>query len=262
MTEIATLIVDDEPPARRGIRQLLEAHPDFRVVGECRDGREALLALRVLEPDLVFLDIQMPELDGFGVVRAHGPERMPPVVFVTAYDQFAVRAFEAHALDYLVKPLNRSRFDLAVARVRERRELIGARDLSRHLSTLLASCAAEIAPVARIAVPRSGGALMLALDAIDWIEAVDYLTRIHAGGEGHLLRESLASLERRLDARQFVRVHRSAIVRIDRVHELRAESEGQLSIVLTNGTQLPVSRRRRARVRATLTARGKIRTAP
>jgi two-component system, LytTR family, response regulator len=261
MTDIGALIVDDEPPARRGIRQLLEAHPDIRVIGECRDGREALLALDLKKPDLVFLDIQMPELDGFDVVRAHGPDRMPPVVFVTAYDRFAVRAFEAHALDYLVKPLNRSRFDLAIARVRERRELIGARDLARHLSTLLASVAADGAQVTRIAVPRSGGALMLAVDAIDWIEAVDYLARLHAGGERHLLRESLASLARRLDPAQFVRVHRSAVVRIDRVRELRADASGDLTVVLTNGTQVPVSRRQRARVRAILTAGGRIHTA-
>jgi two-component system LytT family response regulator len=261
MNEIGALIVDDEPPARRGIRQLLEAHPDIRIIGECRDGREALLSLRVLRPDLVFLDIQMPELDGFGVVREHGPDRMPPVVFVTAYDQFAVRAFDAHALDYLVKPLNRARFDLAIARVRERRELMGARERERQLSVLLANLAANCSPVTRIVVPRSGGALMLAVDVIDWIQAVDYVSRIHAGGERHLLRESLASLERRLDPAQFVRVHRSAVVRIDRVRELRADARGDLTIVLMDGTQVPVSRRQRARVRSILTARGRIHTA-
>jgi two-component system LytT family response regulator len=261
MIEMGALIVDDEPPARRGIRQLLEAHRQIRVIAECRDGREALLALKVHKPDLVFLDIQMPELDGFGVVRMHGPDQMPPVVFVTAYDQFAVRAFEVHALDYLVKPLNRLRFDQAIARVLERRELIGARERALHLGALLANCAAESAPVARIAVPHSGGTLMLALSAIDWIEAVDYLTRIHAGEDRYLLRESLASLEHRLDPGQFVRVHRSAVVRIDRVRELRAADVGDLTVVLDNGTQIAVSRRQRARVREILTARGRIRAA-
>jgi two-component system LytT family response regulator len=261
MTEINALIVDDELPARRGVRQLLDAHPDVRVIGECRDGREALLALGYLDVGLVFLDVQMPVLDGFGVVRAHGPERMPPVVFVTAYDEFAVRAFEARALDYLVKPLNRARFDQAIARVRERRELLGARDHVRQLTSLLASGPAGNPPVTRIAVPRGGDVLMVPVDAIDWIEAVDYLARLHAGRDGHLLRESLASLERRLNPAQFVRVHRSAVVRIDRVRELRADPGGELTVVLADGTQLPVSRRRRAAVRAVLTARCGIRAA-
>ncbi len=132
MSAIGALLVDDEPPARRGLRQLLASHPDIYVVGECRDGREALRALDELRPDLVFLDIQMPELDGFEVVRAHGVERMPPVVFVTAYEEPAVRAFEVHALDYLVKPIERARFDLAIARFREARELRSARDLARN----------------------------------------------------------------------------------------------------------------------------------
>jgi two-component system LytT family response regulator len=261
VTEINALIVDDELPARRGIRQLLDKHPDVRVTGECRDGREALLALRYLDIDLVFLDIQMPVLDGFGVVRAHRPEKMPLIVFVTAFDQFAVQAFEASALDYLVKPLNRLRFDQALARVRERRELMGARDQVRRLTSLLATGAARADPVARIAVPRNGGAFLVGAEDIDWIEAVDYLTRIHAGQERHLLRESLAALEGRLDPAQFVRVHRSAIVRIDRVRELRAEAGGELTVVLVNGTQLPVSRRRRASVRVLLTARCAVRTA-
>jgi two-component system LytT family response regulator len=261
VTEIAALIVDDEPPARRGVRQLLAAHPDVGVAGECRDGREALLALGRLHIDLVFLDVQMPGLDGFGVLRAHGPERMPPVVFVTAYDQFAVRAFEDRALDYLVKPLNRSRFDQALARFRERRELVAARDRVGQLHSLLAATSVGKPEFARIAVPRSGGVLMLPADAIVWIEAVDYLSRLHTGRESYLLHESLASLERRLDPAQFVRVHRSALVRTDRVRQLRAQGRGALTAVLADGTEIPVSRRRRARVRASLTAPGEIRTA-
>lgn len=265
MTEICALIVDDEPPARRGIRQLLAAHSDVRVLAECRDGREALSALRRLSVDLIFLDIQMPALDGFEVLRQHGPERMPAVVFVTAYDQFAVRAFETHAIDYLVKPLSRSKFDGALARVRERRELIDARDRVRQFTGLLASGVGADPtrglPITRITVPRPDGALILPVDAIDWIEAVDYLVRLHVGRDGYLLHETLASLVRRLDSDQFVRVHRSAAVRVNRVRELRADARGALSVVLTGGTQLPVSRRRRACVRATLTARGRIGTA-
>jgi two-component system LytT family response regulator len=261
MTEIAALVVDDEPPARRGIRQLLQSHPDVRVVEECRDGKEALLALEQLTVDLVFLDIQMPGIDGFEVVRRRGVERMPSVVFVTAYDEFAVRAFEANAIDYLVKPLNRMRFDQAIARVRERRSLIGARDQVRRLTQLLATGSAGETQVQRICVPRSGGAVMVPVNTIDWIEAVNYLTQLHCGREHHLLRESLSSLERRLDPAEFVRVHRSAVVRLDGVRELRADASGELTVVLANAVCLPVSRRRRAGVRAALTARGGIRTA-
>jgi two-component system LytT family response regulator len=261
MTEIAALIVDDEPPARRGIRQLLQSHPDVRVTEECRDGREALLALDQSPFDLVFLDIQMPGIDGFDVVRRHGIERMPPVVFVTAYDEFAVRAFEASAIDYLVKPLNRTRFDLAIARVRDRRSLIAARDQVRHLTKLLAAGSDGETPARRICVPRSGGAVMIPVVAIDWIEALDYLAQLHCGRESHLLRESLSSLERRLDPAQFVRVHRSAVVRVDCIRELRVDASGELTVVLATSVCLPVSRRRRARVRAALTARGGIHAA-
>ena len=259
MTEIRAIIVDDEPPARRGVRQLLEAHADIRVVGECRDGREALRALDKLKPDLLFLDIQMPELDGFGVLKEYGPKRMPPVIFVTAYDEFAVRAFEANALDYLVKPLNRLRFDMALARFRERRELTDAHELARRLAALLENGSGTA--TTRIAVPRAGGTLMLSVEAIDWIAADDYFAKLHAGADCHLVRESLASFEGRLNPDQFVRVHRSAIVRIDRVRELRIDATGDLTVVLANGVQVPVSRRQRARIRALLTARCRIHTA-
>lgn len=253
MREIRALIVDDEPLARRGIRQLLEREPDVTVVGEARNGREALRALRTLDPELVFLDVQMPEVDGFAVLRAVGPERMPPVIFVTAYDAFAVRAFDAHAIDYLVKPLREARFAEAVQRVRERLRSADAVTLSRQLSALLATTAdARLAPQAvtgrRIVVPTSTGELVLDAEQIDWIEADDYYAAVYTRGRRHLIRESLSSLESRLDPTRFVRVHRSAIVNLDRVREYRTDTPGECAVLLRDGTRIAVSRRRREQV--------------
>jgi len=259
MAEIRALIVDDEPLARRGVRQLLAAHPDIVVVGECRNGREALRAFDAVAPDLVFLDVQMPGLDGFGVVRERAGRRMPFLVFVTAFDEFAVRAFEAHALDYLVKPLSQSRFDATIRRVRERLGLVEASELAARLAALLSADAGRRngrpgpgAGERRIAVPTATGRLLLDPAEIDWIEARDYYAGIHAGGQRHLVRESLASLEQRLDPSEFVRVHRSALVRLDRIRELHAGSDGDSVAILLDGTQVPVSRRRRERLNASL----------
>ena len=248
---IRVVIADDEPLARRGIRQLLATHPDMTVVGEARNGREALRLLGATRPDLLFLDVQMPELDGFGVLRERGAERMPAVVFVTAHDEFAVRAFEAHAIDYLVKPLEEARFADAMDRVRERLRSAAAVELSRRLSALLSthereSLTNQAAP-RRLLVPTSNGQLLLDLGEIDWIEADDYYSAIHARGRRHLMRQSLSLLEQRLDATRFVRAHRGAIVNLDRVRELRADA-GDTVLVLRDGTRVPVSRRRREQV--------------
>jgi two-component system LytT family response regulator len=244
--KIRAVIADDEPLARRGIRQLLAAHSDVAVVAEARDGREAVRALRELKPDLLFLDVQMPVLDGFGVLREIGAERMPPVIFVTAYDEFAVRAFDAHALDYLVKPLEVARFAEALERARERLRTASAVELSRKLSALLAMRESEHARQ-RIVVPTATGDLVIDADEIDWIEADDYYAAVHARDGRHLIRESLASLEQRLDGGRFVRAHRSAIVNVDRVSEVRREA-GEILLVLRNGVCIPISRRRRTRV--------------
>lgn len=265
MAEIRALIVDDEPLARRGVRQLLAPYPDIVVVGECRDGREAVRALATVKPDLVFLDIQMPGLDGLGVIRIHGVERMPVTVFVTAHDEFAVRAFEAQALDYLVKPLSETRFRATIARVRARIRVNDAVALAGRLSALLASAPTrgERRPGgertmssragARIAVPTPTGELLVDAGDIDWIEAQDYHAAIHAGGRHYRVRESLSALESRLDPAHFVRVHRSAIVRLDQVRELRTDTSGSEALVmLRDGTELPVSRRRLAQVRSLL----------
>jgi two-component system LytT family response regulator len=255
MREIRALIVDDEPLARRGIRQLLEREPDVSVAGEARDGREALRALKTLDLGLVFLDVQMPELDGFGVLRAHGVDQMPPVIFVTAFDEFAVRAFDAHAIDYLVKPLREARFAEAVQRVRDRLRSVEAVELSRRLTALLAATdrpaptpAAPARPRVRIIVPTATGDLVLDAAEIDWIGADDYYAAVYARGRRHLIRESLSSFEARLDPVSFVRVHRSAIVNLDRVRELRGESGGESVVVLRDGTRVSVSRRRREHV--------------
>ena len=250
-SEIRVLVADDEPLARRGVRQLLAPHRDMTVVGEARNGAETLTALDALSPDLLFLDVQMPEKDGFEVLRARGAERMPAVVFVTAHDQFAVRAFEAHALDYLVKPLHVERFDAALQRVRERLRLIEAVDLAARLTALLEEEKAEREKcgVERLVVPVATGELVIAVTEIDWIGADDYYACLHVGARSHLLRESLASLEIRLDPRRFARVHRSAIVQIDRIRSLQGEEA-----VLRDATRVPVSRRRRAAIEALLRA--------
>ena len=246
VNKIRAIIADDEPLARRGIRQMLSPHDDITVVAETRSGRETVRALRKLKPELVFLDVQMPELDGFGVLREIGSKHMPAVIFVTAYDEFAVRAFEAHALDYLVKPLEESRFADALHRMRDRLRSVKAFDLSRKLSALLARHEQDRAKQ-RILVPTPAGDLVIDADEIDWIEADDYYAAIHARQGRHLVRESLTSLEQRLDRNRFVRTHRSAIVNVNRVSEVRKET-GETVLILRSGVHIPVSRRRRARV--------------
>lgn len=245
--KIRVLVADDEPLARRGVRQLLAHHSDMIVVAESRNGPETLRALDAHAPDLLFLDVQMPEMDGFEVLRARGADRMPAVVFVTAHDQFALQAFEAHALDYLVKPLNVARFETAIDRVRERLRLMQAADLAERLTALLASGVGrhEQPGIERLVVPTATGELVILVSEIDWISADDYYACLHVGARSHLLRESLASLEARLDPRRFARVHRSAIVQMDRVRELKTSLRGD-EAVLRDGSRVPVSRRRRA----------------
>jgi two-component system LytT family response regulator len=246
MNEIRAIIADDEPLARRGIRQLLDPYPDLTIIAETKNGLETVAALRGLRPDLLFLDVQMPELDGFEVLREIGTRNMPPVIFVTAFDEFAVRAFEANALDYLVKPLQVARFAQTIERVRDRLRAAKAEDVSRRLTALLAARDREQARQ-RIVASTPAGDLIIDADEIDWIEADDYYAAVHARAGRHLIRESLAALEQRLDANRFVRTHRSAIVNIDRVREVRKEDD-ELSLVLRNGVRIPVSRRRRLRV--------------
>ncbi len=247
MANIRVLVADDEPLARRGVRQLLAPQPDITVVGESRNGPETLRAMDALRPDLLFLDVRMPEMDGFAVLHARGPDRLPAVVFVTAYDEFAVHAFEAQAIDYLVKPLNVERFEAALQRVRERLRLIHAAGAAGKLAALLAveRAGREKKGIDRLLVSTAGSDLVIPVAEIDWIGADDYYARLHVGAKSYLLRESLSSLETRLDPSRFARLHRAAIVQLDRVRELRATAQGDEAI-LRDGSRLPVSRRRRA----------------
>jgi two-component system LytT family response regulator len=229
------LVADDEPAARRGVRQLLAPFTEFVVVGECRDGRELLAALDATAADVVFLDIQMPEVNGFEVIRRRTPDRMPAVVFLTAYDQFAIRAFDAEALDYLVKPVSEVRFAATMKRLVKRLTVGG--DRSREPN---------------IVVSTARGALVLPLREIDWIEAADYYARLWVGGRSYLLRESLSQLEQRVAAHGFMRAHRQALVRLDGVRALVATEAGDSMAVLACGAHVPVSRRRRAAFAAAL----------
>jgi two-component system LytT family response regulator len=225
------LLADDEPAARRGVRQLLAAFPDFTVAGECRNGREVLAALDLVAPDVLFLDVQMPELGGFDVIRRRTPERMPVVVFLTAYDQYAIRAFDAEALDYLVKPVTEERFAATMRRVAKR---------------LRTGVSARQEPTMVVTTAR--GALVLELREIDWVEAADYYARLWVGGRSYLIRESLDQLERRIGTHGFARTHRGALVRLAAVRALQAADSGELVALLTSGARVPVSRRRRASI--------------
>lgn len=222
------VVADDEPAARRGVRQLLDAFPEFSVVGECRDGREVLECLVRLAPDVLFLDVQMPEIDGFEVIRRRTPERMPATVFLTAFDQFAIQAFEAEALDYLVKPVSEARFGATM----------------RRLARRLQSNGAPVEPT--ILVTTGRGTLVIRLREIDWIESADDYARVWVGGRSYLLRESLDSLESRVAAHGFVRAHRCALVRVAGVRALERRRGGSTVALLANGARVSVSRRRRA----------------
>jgi two-component system LytT family response regulator len=216
---------------------MLAGFPDFAVAGECRDGREVLAALEKSTPDVLFLDIQMPEINGFEVIRRRTPERMPAVVFLTAYDQFAIKAFEAEALDYLVKPVSDARFAATMKRLTRR---LGAGGAAPREQSLV------------VTTPR--GVLVLPLREIDWIEAADYYARVWVGGRSYLLRESLAQLERRVGAHGFVRAHRQALVRMDGVRAVQSTDAGDSVALLACGAKIRISRRRRAAFAAAVRA--------
>jgi len=230
------LVADDEPAARRGVRQLLAAHPEFAVVAECRTGEEVLQALDAAQPHVTFLDIRMPGMDGFEVIRRRTPEEMGAVVFLTAYDQFAIRAFEAQALDYLVKPVTEARFAATMQR-------LGRLLRAQRIGTGLAG---SVPRPPGILVTTSRGMTLLPLSEVDWIEAAGNYAQLWCGTRSHLLRESLRDLERRIEDQGFVRAHRSALVRIACVRAVRAEDDGACVAILASGARVPVSRRQRA----------------
>jgi two-component system LytT family response regulator len=236
------LIVDDEPLARQRIRKLLEAEPDMEVVGECSDGRKAVAVIQEQRPDLVFLDVQMPGLDGFGVLEALGIERMPGIIFVTAYDRYALRAFEVHALDYLLKPFDRQRFEKALERARAQINRSRTADVNKQLLALLEDVKTGRKYQERFVVKSSNRVLFVRVEEIDWIEAAGNYVRLHAGSETHLLRETMSALEGKLDPHKFLRIHRSTIVNIERIQELQPWFHGDYVVLLKDGTQLTLSR--------------------
>lgn len=251
---VRVLVVDDEPLAREHLRALLAARTDVTVVGECGDGASAVARIRAASPDLVLLDVQMPEGGGFDVVRAVGVERMPAVIFVTAYDQHALAAFDVHAVDYLLKPVQRARFARAIDRVV--RQLRPAGDIprapGREGRTLARAMEAfEVArPGAdRLAVRHGERMLYLRMQDIDWIEAADDVARLHVGKQVLEHRITLSQLEQRLPVRTFVRVHRSAIVNVERIREFHPWFQGDWIIVLADGTRIQTGRSYRQRVR-------------
>lgn len=245
---VRALIVDDEELARRGIRSRLRAVGEVEVVGECASGRAAVHHIRADAPDLVFLDVQMPGLSGFDVVETIGPEAMPVTIFVTAYDQYALRAFEAQALDYLLKPIDDERFRQAVARAVERVQGQNERTLARRLRALVAELGRETdspppgPPAPRFTVKTGGRIAFVDADEIDYVEAAgDYVT-LHTARGTHLLRSTMGDMEDALDSAAFVRIHRSTIVRAARVRELRPQGRSGYRAVLDDGTELNVSR--------------------
>ena len=237
MTAIRALIVDDEALARERVRTLLAAAPDVVVIGECTGGRDAVEAVLAHRPDLVFLDVQMPDLDGFAVLEAVGEDDLSAVVFVTAYDEYALRAFEVHALDYLLKPLEPERFARMLARVRERLGDGG----DRRLRDLLDALARRETPIERLVIRTRDRVSFLKPGEIDWIEADGKHVRLHVGRETHVVRQQLGRLERRLAPHGFVRVHRSAIVNVDRIQHLEPWFHGEYVVLLKDGTKLTSS---------------------
>jgi two-component system, LytTR family, response regulator len=249
---IRALIVDDEPAARDAIRSLLAGDPDIHIVGECADGHTALRTIANTSPDLLFLDVQMPEMDGFTMLRQLDPARLPVVVFVTAFDQYALRAFDVHATDYLLKPFDDERFREAVSRAKQSVRAGQLGRLSEELRALLDGVS-PAAPAPRAAVPggpylkrlviKSGGRVtLLNVRDIDWIEAEGDYVKIHVGKAWHLLRETMKRLEAQFDPARFVRIHRSTIVNVERIKELQPYFRGEYVVILQDGKSLKLSR--------------------
>lgn len=242
MEKIRVLIVDDEPAARRGIRYLLQNEPGAAVIGECGSGIEAVRAIESELPDLVFLDVRMPELDGFGVLEALRVEKPPAVVFVTAFDDYAVAAFDVAAIDYVTKPVGEARFQKAFERARAR--VWQQKALERHgdLQECLAACR-KSRPLERVVVRVGGRIEIVRVETIDWIEAAGDYCCLHVGKRVHVLSESLGNLEARLDSRQFLRIHRGKIVNVERVRHMSRLFHGEYVFVLEDGTRLASGRR-------------------
>lgn len=239
---IRVCIVDDEPLARERIRSLLEQEHDVEVAGEAGDGASAIGLIRRERPDLLFLDVQMPGTDGFGVLRALGSDVSPVIVFVTAYDHYALQAFDVHALDYLLKPFNSRRFRKAMQRARAELSRERPPEMTQHLLSLIENLRSGRQSADRIVLKSAGRVSFLKVDEVDWVEAEGNYVRLHVGAQSHLLRETMKSIESRLDPDRFIRIHRSTIVNADRIKELHPLFHGEFAVILHDGTRLAASR--------------------
>jgi two-component system LytT family response regulator len=247
-TRLRVLIVDDELPARRRLERLLSRDPEIEIIGNCATGTEALRILQSQPIDLLLLDIQMPRLDGFALLEALAGERLPLVIFVTAYDQYAVKAFEVCAFDYLLKPYDEERFQQVLQRAKER---IGDQrdgELRQQLRALLDRTELQPRALRRLVIKTAGRVFFLNTDEIDWIKAEGKYARLYVGQQSHLWRGAISELETQLDAARFIRIHRSTIINLERVKELRPLFHGEYEVLLRDGTQLTLSRRYRIRL--------------
>ncbi len=260
MARIRTLIVDDEPLAREGIKVLVDKDPEFEVIGECSNGADAVAAIRSDNPDLLFLDMHMPRMNGIEVLKRIDPRRAPVVVFVTAFDRYALEAFEHHALDYLLKPFDDERFERTLSRVKIQIRQQTAEQLGQRMAELLDRLEGGGGPASprhltRLSIKSAGRIFFVNVDEIDWIEAADYYVKLHIGGKSHLLRESMQRLSERLDPARFMRIHRSAIVNLDRITELRSRPHGDYAVCLDDGTRIRLGRGRKDKLSRLLEAR-------
>lgn len=239
--KIRTLIVDDVNLARQRIRILLR-DPEIEIIGECAEGFETVKAIKELQPDLVFLDVQMPEMDGFEVIESIGVEEMPTVIFVTAFDEFALRAFDNNAVDYLLKPFDEERLNKAIIRAKRRIKAQASTDVEEKLRLLLKDVRNEPKYLKRIPVKSSKGTNLVTIEEIDWIGAADHYLELHVERETYLIRGKITEMEQKLDPEKFVRIHRSTIVNIDRIKSFQPMFNGDQIIILKNGTELNMSR--------------------
>jgi two-component system LytT family response regulator len=246
------LIIDDEALSRKRLRLMLRCHPDIDIVGECANGEEAIMAILKMSPDLIFLDVQMTEMNGFDVLDSIGQEKIPAVIFVTAYDQYALKAFDVHAVDYLLKPFGQERLTQAVTRALNAIQTHQSADINRSLLALLDKLKKSGQYSKRLLAKVKGRIHLLPVNDVEWIEAENYYARIHLGQESFLLRESLNHLQKRLDPKQFIRVHRSAIINIRYIKELQSWFHGEYIVILKNGVKLNISRNYQKNVLATL----------
>ncbi len=247
---LTVLLVDDEPLAREGLRLLLASDADIGEIHDAKNGYEAVAAIREKRPDLIFLDVQMPEMDGFGVVREIGAERMPPVVFVTAHDQYAIQAFEISAIDYLLKPVTAERFTRALARVKARLDARSGDETNRQILSLLEAMASPTRYLKRLAVRSAGKTILVDVDDIDWIEAAENYVQLHTSRGSQLLHVTMNTVEKSLDPAVFLRIHRSVIVNVSRIRELQPVMHGEYAITLSSGARLQSGRNYSERLKA------------